>query len=438
MSETLANIFQIGEAMEQRLAQLEETLEEQVNKIVDISRIGSVFTSYLDLDLVLPMIIETGLRIVKGEVGEVAIFNFHGQPKSISWGLTSEIIRQISTENHSDLIEQIKSTGNSATLNEIKVKAEGGATDAELNINSLIISPLKSQNDVVGYIAIANKEDQEDFSSDDTFSLEMLGSFVAVAVKNAELHMDALIKQKLEHELQLAEQVQSTLMPEKIIKFDGLEVFSHYNPAGQVGGDFYDTIDLGDGRYLIVVADVSNKGVPAALIMSSTRSYIRVMAQRTDSLADLVSQVNNLLCRDVEKLSGMFVTTFLGLIDTKNGTLISVNAGHPPAYLFRGSEIITLKTGGPFVGQFANIPYQEIEIEIKSGDKIIIYTDGIFECANAEGEMLGLKNALKFFEENITKSWPLFVERLSELLAEYSYDKSRIDDTTLLMIEIKK
>lgn len=438
MSESLSNIFQIGEAMEQRLAQLEETLEEQVNKIVDISRIGSVFTSYLDLDLVLPMIIETGLGIVKGEVGEVAIFNFHGQPKSISWGLTSEILRQISAEGYDDLIDYIKNTGESLALNEIKVKAEGGAIAPELNINSLIISPLKSQNEVVGYIAIANKEDEEDFSSDDTFSLEMLGSFVAVAVKNSELHMDALIKQKLENELQLAEQVQSTLMPEKIIKFDGLEVFTYYNPAGQVGGDFYDTIDLGDGKYLIVVADVSNKGVPAALIMTSTRSYIRVIVERTTSLADLASQVNNFLCRDVEKLGGMFVTTFLGMLDTRKGKLTSVNAGHPPAYLFRGGEVITLKTGGPFIGQFPDIIYKEIDVDINAGDKIIIYTDGIFECANARGEMLGLQNALKFFEQNVGKSWPLFVDRLGELLEEYSYDKSRIDDTTLLMIEIKE
>ena len=310
MPESFENIFQLGEALEQRLGQLEESLDDQINKVVDISRIGAAFTSTLDLDTVLPMVIETALRHLKGEVGEVLVFNYKGQPKSISWGLTTNIINSIKTDKIENLIDEVKRTGEPLVLNNLSQQISGLVANIAINIKSIIIAPLKAQEGTIGVISIANKEDDEDFISEDIFSLEMIGSFAAVAVKNAELHQEALAKQKIEHELQLAEHVQSTLMPEKRIEYDDLSVSAYYNMAGQVGGDFYDIMNLGNGKYLVVVADVSNKGVPAALIMTSVRSYVRAVADNLVSLADLASKVNRHLSRDIEKLGSMFVTMF--------------------------------------------------------------------------------------------------------------------------------
>ncbi|MCP4581280.1 MAG: SpoIIE family protein phosphatase [candidate division Zixibacteria bacterium] len=438
MKDSLENIFQIGEALEERLGQLEDNLEEQINKVVDISRIGSVFTSYLNMDVVLPMVIETGLRIVKGEVGEVTIFSLEGEPKSVSWGLSSKMVKQIKADGDENVIEYIRRTGESLVKNDLDFQTEVPGGGSVVTINSLIISPLKAQDKVVGVISIANKEDHDDFSDEDKFSLEMLGSFAAVAVRNAELHREALANQKIEHELQIAENVQKTLMPKKKICHEELEVNTYHDQAGQVGGDFYDIIQIARGKYLIVVADVSNKGIPAALIMTSARSYVRAGAENMTSLAELVTKVNKHLCRDIEPLGSMFVTMFFGLIDVNQHKLCSVNAGHPPGFLLHGDNVAELKTGGSFIGQFDDMEFIEDEIDIFPGDKLIVYTDGIFECVNAQGEMLGLSKTKDFVIKNRNADWSEFSEKLQTLLEEYSYDEGWVDDTTLLTVEIIK
>jgi len=438
MTDSVKNIFKAGEVLEERLGQLEDNLEEQVNRILDISRIGTVFTSYLDLNLILPMVIETGLKIVKGEVGEVAIFDFEGETKSISWGLSLNIVERIKLEQNENVIDHIKRTGETLVINELDFHGRDLVGAHEVNMNSLIIVPMKTQKKIIGVISIANKEGNEGFTDEDKLSLELLGSFAAVAVQNVELHRDALAKQKLEHELELAEHVQSTLMPEKKIVFDDLEINTYHDQAGQVGGDFYDIIILGKGKYLIVVADVSNKGMSAALIMTSVRAYVRAEVEQMTSLAELASKVNDHLCRDIEQIGGMFVTMFFALIDMNRLELCSVNAGHPPGYLFSGDDVEKLKTGGTFIGQFAELAFTEKKSEIKTGDRLILYTDGIFECVNAEGEMLGLEKTRRFFIDYQKDGWNKFTDSLQKLLQEYSYDISRVDDTTLLMIEIKK
>jgi sigma-B regulation protein RsbU (phosphoserine phosphatase) len=431
------NIFQIGEALEERLGQIEDKLEEQINKIVDLSRIGTAFTSLLDLDIMLPMLIETALRFVKGEVGEVTIFAAEGQSRSVSWGLSAEISHKLKSENGEPIIEAIRKGGESIVINNFNYQCETGVQAHEVIINSLIVAPLKSQSQVVGAIAIANKENDGDFDADDAFALEMLGSFAAVAVSNVRLHREALMNQKLEHELRLAEQVQQTLMPEKHMSFEGLEINAFQDQAGQVGGDLFDVIQMGDGRYLIVVADVSNKGMPAALIMASVHSYIRVIAESVDSISGLVSRINNFLCNDVQRLGGMFVTLFAGLIDLKEGQLISVNAAHPPGFLIRSNHLEKLKTGGTLLGQFPDFIYEEKTTPIVPGDRLIIFTDGIFECVDARGQMMGLGRLGRFFKQHRRAAWSEFVEHLKDILDEYSFDKSRVDDSTLLMVEVK-
>jgi len=438
MTDSIENILKIGEALEERLVQLEDNLEEQINRVLDISRIGTVFTSYLDLNLILPMVIETGLRIVKGEVGEVTIFDFEGESKSISWGLSLNIVERIKLEQGENVIDRIKRTGETQVLSELEFHGRDLIGAHEINMDSLIIVPLKTQQKIIGVISIANKENNESFTDEDKVSLEMLGSFAAVAIQNAELHREALAKQRLEHELELAEHVQSTLMPEKKIIYNDLEINTYHDQAGQVGGDFYDVIILDEGRYLIVVADVSNKGMSAALIMTSVRAYVRAEVENMISLAELASKVNDHLCRDIEHIGGMFVTMFIALVDMNNHKLHSVNAGHPPGYLFRGNDVQKLKTGGTFIGQFAGLNFTEDEIKIKAGDKLILYTDGIFECVNAKGEMLGLEKSRQFFIDYQQDGWDKFAINLKELLKEYSFDIGRVDDTTLLMIEIKK
>jgi sigma-B regulation protein RsbU (phosphoserine phosphatase) len=438
MADNLGNILQLGEVLEKRLVQLEDQLEEQINKIVDLSRMGTVLTSMLDLEVILPMVIETALSLVKGEVGAVVLFDQDNQRKIVSWGLNEKVTDNLTTETGDNIYEYVRKTGESAILSDIEFSSRNIEGLAGINISTLLASPLKNEDKIIGAIAVANKEGGEVFSSDDRFALEMLGSFAAVAVVNSKLHLEALQKQKLENELDFAQQVQYTLMPDREKIFDGLEVYTYNAQAAQVGGDFYDIIKIDNDKYLIIVADVSNKGIPAALIMASVRSYIRVIAENLTSLSELANKVNNLMCRDLEKLDGTFVTMFFGLVDISRHKLIAVNAGHPAALLIREGNATELESKGLLLGQFANSTYPEIETELKINDRLFVFTDGIFECVNSHDEMLGLASAKAFLLENRNMPWAQLLSNLKKLLKEYSFDEGRVDDTTLMMIEVKK
>lgn len=438
MEKSIEDALKIDEAFEKRVVQLEDKLEDQINKILDLSHVGVVLTSIMDLKMVLPMVIETALNIVKGEVGEVVIFDFDGQQKSVSWGLSPKITNRLCTESGENIYEHIKQTKKPLIIGDINFKGDNLSGVGSVNIESLLIAPLKTQDKVIGAITIANKKQKKVFDDEDKFALDILGSFAAVAVLNANLHQEALRKQKLEHELDFAQQVQRTLMPEKINIFNGLEVFTFNAQAAQVGGDFCDIIQMGDDKYLIIVADVSNKGIPAALIMASVRSYVRVVAQNMASLAELASRINDLICADIQKLGGMFVTMFFGLIDLSQHKIYSVNAGHPPGYLLSEEGVAKLKTGGLFLGQFPDLSYKEVQNDIKPGDRLFVFTDGLFECVNSKGEMLGLAKAEKFLLQNMHASWEQLLGNLEDLRKKYSYDEGRVDDTTLMMVEVKR
>ncbi len=133
----------------------------------------------------------------------------------------------------------------------------------------------------------------------------------------------------------------------------------------------------------------------------------------------------------------MFVTMFFGLIDLNEQKLCSLNAGHPPCYFYHGKKVERLKTGGTFIGQFPDIDFKEVETEIKSGDRFIVFTDGMFECVNTRGEMLGLERLSEFFKKYNDIPWDKFKEKVKTLLNKYSYDSAAVDDTTLIRVEIK-
>jgi phosphoserine phosphatase RsbU/P len=438
MSEDLNSILQLGEVLESKLSLLEDKLEDQINKIIDLSRMGAVITSVLDLDMVLPMIVETAVSLVKGEVGQVVLFDREGTEKSISWGLSRAITANLVTTDGEDVCKFIRRSGESVILEEDSLKLSESPNSPSINLNSFIASPLKSGEKMIGVIAIANKEGNESFTDDDRFALETLGSFAAVAIANADLHSEALQKQKYDTELEVASQVQSMLMPEKEVFFEGLGFHTYNAQAAQVGGDFYDIIEVEPGKYLVVVADVSNKGIPAALIMASVQSYIRLAAESMTSPAQLAAKINKLLCHDVERMNSVFVTMFFGMIDMKSHRFTCANGGHPPAFLFRGNQVIKLSSGGPFLGQFPNASFSEEQVDLIKGDKLIMFTDGLFECVNIEGQMLGIEKVEEFLRENIGLPWGQLLTNLKSLLKTYSYDVGRVDDTTLMLAEVSK
>ncbi len=237
---------------------------------------------------------------------------------------------------------------------------------------------------------------------------------------------------RLENELALARQIQSRLLPAGPPSVEGLEVAGHYDPARQVGGDYYDHLDLGGGRVLLVIADVSGKGVPAALLMSGFRASLMSQDLAGRDPVALAGHLNDFLLRSVEM--GKFVTAFLAFADVRAGTLDYVNAGHnPPLLLSADGSSATLEAGGLMFGVMPGAPYEAGRAAFRTGDLLALYTDGVTEGAGPGQELWGEERLLAALRRGAGRSCGDLVRSVAGEVRAFEGEHGPADDVTLLL-----
>jgi predicted ester cyclase len=217
---------------------------------------------------------------------------------------------------------------------------------------------------------------------------------------------EARERERIEHELQVARQIQQELLPEATPKLDGWQIAAYYGPAREVGGDFYDFLELEDGRLGLVVGDATGHGMPAALVMATTRGMLRAVVQSLESPGEVLARVNEALVADVPPST--FVTCFYGILDPKSGHLVYANAGHDLPYLWHGGAAEELRARGMPLGLMPAMGYEEKEITLKRGEGVLFYSDGLVEAHDPHYEMFGFP-------------------RLRELLADHSEERSLVE-----------
>jgi len=422
--------------LEDRLFDLEKKLESKNQETRDLANIASVITSLLDIESVLAAAMETGIRQVAGEVGAM-VQNIGGRPEvKISWGVESALLDSLVYKEGLDIVRYCLEHQKTVYENDCDRLFPG-----QVSIRNFVCSPILSKERVIGVMVIFNKETDIGFTDKDIQILEMIGNFASVAIENSNLLKESLEKQKMEQELDLARQVQATFLPE-IIDFEGLRIAASYIPARQVGGDYYDLIPISEKKLFFLIGDVTNKGVPAALVMTSVYTIVRAYLTSRESIdvTTLMSQLNDILCRDIIKTRGMFITLFMAVIDLENGQMEYCNGGHPPPFYYRASspEVIPLKCGGPIVGQFAGTKYTSTKIEIGQGDRIFCYTDGLIEAVNGAGELYGLTRLERFFREGLGSDTEKFSHDVKNEIDRFSLEgkAEAIDDYTTLLVDI--
>jgi serine phosphatase RsbU (regulator of sigma subunit) len=193
---------------------------------------------------------------------------------------------------------------------------------------------------------------------------------------------------RIEQELRVARLIQQTLLPKSAPELGGYQIAAYYRPAREVGGDFYDFLELEYGRLGLVVGDVSGKGIPAALVMANTRSVLRTIAQGGGiAPGEVLAEANEILYPDIP--SNMFVTCFYGVLDPSSDTFTYANSGHDLPYLHRKGEAEELRARGMPLGLMSSMGYEEMELVLEPGDRVLFYSDGLVEAHDPEGEMFG-------------------------------------------------
>ncbi len=256
----------------------------------------------------------------------------------------------------------------------------------------------------------------------------------AIAIKNEQLQLEAVKSERMERELQLAREIQATFLPEKIPDIPGWDIDVHWQPAREVGGDFYDFLMLDDHRIGFVMADVADKGMPAALFMTLIRTLIRAAAKDKTSPAAVLKQVNELLIPDTKH--GLFVTVFYGVVSVDSGEVIYANAGHNPPLVKRHDrhELIELTRTSMALGIFDDIEVEEQAVTLDPGDCVFLYTDGITEAFSSQGEMFGVTRLMKLLADSQFSSSHGLSVAVIEAVQDFIHGAELSDDMTMGVI----
>jgi serine phosphatase RsbU (regulator of sigma subunit)/anti-sigma regulatory factor (Ser/Thr protein kinase) len=301
-----------------------------------------------------------------------------------------------------------------------------------------LVVPLVGQGELIGLLHLGARLSQQEYSGDDRALLANLATQTAPAMRVAQLvrqqQAESRERERIEHELRVARLIQQTLLPKALPDRPGWQIAAHYQPARAVGGDFYDFLDLADGRLGLVVGDVTDKGVPAALVMATTRAVLRSAAGRTASPGQVLEQVNNVLCPDIPP--NMFVTCLYAILDPASGRLHYANAGHDLPYQRRGDRVVELRATGMPLGLLPDMRYEEREATLAPGDSVLFYSDGLVEAHNPRREMFSFPRLRGLLAGERTASDQTVVEMLLTELARFSgTDWEQEDDITLVTLE---
>jgi serine phosphatase RsbU (regulator of sigma subunit) len=296
--------------------------------------------------------------------------------------------------------------------------------------------PLISQGELVGLLQLGSRKSDQDYSSDDRGLLHRLAIQAAPAIRVAQLvreqQAQARERERLAQELQIARQIQQEFLPKDLPALPGWQMAAHYQPARAVGGDFYDFLSFEDGRLGIVIGDVTDKGIPAALLMTTTRTILRSVAQREASPGKILEQTNALLCPEMPP--NMFVTCLYAILDPANGRLCYANAGHDQPYQRRKDRVGELWATGMPLGLMPGMTYEEKETIVSYGDSVLWYSDGLVEAHNPEHVMFGFPRLANLLEEQ--RDNPALIELLLLQLAAFTgHEWEQEDDITLVTLQ---
>lgn len=257
-------------------------------------------------------------------------------------------------------------------------------------LDTQLLLPLASRKELLGFISLGPKKSEEPYSPSDASLLRTVAAQTGLALENTRLTeaiaTEVAQREMLNREIEIAREVQQRLFPQTLPDIPALEYAGHCRPARGVGGDYYDFLALASGRLGLAIADVSGKGIPAALLMASLQASVRGQSQSGD-VAGLMSNVNVLVC-DASP-ANRYATFFYGQFDPSTRKLVYTNGGHNPPIVLRGSEVLLLENGGPPVGLFRMSQYVQDEIVLEPGDLLILYTDGVSEAENLAEEEWG-------------------------------------------------
>ena len=299
--------------------------------------------------------------------------------------------------------------------------------------------PLRTKNEVVGVLLLGPPSGREQYTTAERQVLSNSGEVFALMLENARLTDRAVEQEKVRRDLAMAAEVQRRLLPPQAPRSAAATFAAFTLPARTIGGDYYDFLDLGGEQVGIAVADVSGKGISAALVMSVVQASLRVISSHGNlSLSQLAEQMNGFLYQSTG--ANKYATFFYAQVDDHGHQLRYVNAGHNPPYLVRSAngatEIIELCVGGTVLGLFPETEFQEAAIDLRSGDLLVAFTDGVTDALNRAGEEFGEERLKEVLRAAVAAPADEISTRLADSMRAWIAGAEQHDDLTFVVVAV--
>jgi phosphoserine phosphatase RsbU/P len=408
------------------------------DKLALLYHVSQSFNSSLDLDLVLNRVMDQVVELTRAERGFVMLVEQDGEPVfRVARGMDQQTIQDPEFQISRGVVERVARggepllTSNAQTDERFRLRVSVQA----LGLRSILCVPLKVQGRITGVIYVDNRLQAGIFTPDDLELLSAVAHSAAIAIENARLYRVAVEKGRMERELQVARELQASLMPSTAPQAQGWEFAADWQPARETSGDYYDFFEPREGTVGLVIGDVSDKGMAAALFMTLTRSIVRASLAQPAPLAEAVQRANRLISADAT--AGMFVTLFCAEIQLATGRVTYVNAGHnPPLLLSRGDGEFGMQEQHPTgmaLGVLEDADFEQRTVQMMPGDILLLYTDGVIDASRADGDRFEMQRLRRVLLEAAHGSAGDILAALSGSVAQFTGTSEQFDDMALVV-----
>lgn len=410
------------------------------DRLALLYQLSQTFNSSLDLDEVLNCVMDEVIAATQAERGFVMLKEeTPGSGNSLVFsaarGLDQRTIDDPQFQISRSIAERVAQEGQPVLTSDAQADARFNIRQSVmmLGLRSILCVPLNFKKKVAGIIYVDNRLQAGIFTKDDLELLNAIASSAAIAIENARLYEVAVEKGRMERELQMAHKVQASLLPGSIPEADGWGFAARWQPAREVGGDYYDFIANQEGHIGLVIADVTDKGMPAALFMGFARSIVRASVFHAASPAEAITRANRLICAD--STDALFVTLFYGSLDLGAGTLTYVNAGHNPPLLYKAGQdnIVSLTSTGIPLGVDPESSYIQQTAPLEPGDFIVLYTDGVTDALDVQEREFGMEALERTVRASRKAPAEEIADGLQQAVAAFTGAAASFDDITIVV-----
>jgi sigma-B regulation protein RsbU (phosphoserine phosphatase) len=411
--------------------------EEPPDRLATLYRVSQAFNSTLDLGEVLNRVMDETIAVTRAERGFLMLREADGSLGfRVARGMDQKTIDAPEFEVSRGVVERVAREGTPTLTSDAQSDSWLGSRTSvrALGLRAVLCVPMQVKGTTIGVIYVDNRLQAGIFSPGDIELLTGIAANAAIAIDNARLYLIAVEKGRLERELQVAREVQASLIPRDTPHIPGWEFAALWHPAREVSGDFYDFIPCSATRLAVVIADVADKGMPAALFMANTRSLIRSIVSHPTPPAEALAAANRLLFADAS--GGMFVTLCLVQLDPGTGAVEYVNAGHnPPLYYRSNAGMLTpLERTAMPLGIDLEQAFAQGALALEPGDFILLYTDGVTEATNAAMEEFGIERLVRVVESNRQNRARELLAALEAELGDFVGASLPADDVTVAIV----